>query len=87
MGASNSMTKYSVTFSGKDYTCEYNNLSEEEVIDIIGNDDIDGRTSEFEIKIGDLVIYNWQGDIDDLLDCDTMDPIILEIERVLKNVK
>lgn len=80
------MTKYSVTFSGKDYNCEYNNLSKEEVIDIFGND-IDDRTSEFQIKIGDLVIYNWQGDIDDLLDCDTMDPIIQEIERILKNVK
>lgn len=86
MGARNSMTKYSVTFSGKDYSYEYNNLSKEEVIDIFGND-IDDRTSEFEIKIGDLVIYNWQGDIDDLLDCDTMDPIIQEIERILKNVK
>lgn len=83
MGASNFMTKYSVTFSGKDYSYEYNNLSKEEVIDIFGND----RTSEFEIKIGDLVIYKWQGDIDDLLDCDTMDPIIQEIERILKNVK
>ena len=80
------MTKYSVTFSGRDYNCEFNNLNKEEVIDIFGND-IDDRTSEFEIKIGDLVIYRWQGEIDDLLDCDTMDPIIQEIERVLKNVK
>ena len=86
MGANNFMTKYSVTFCGKDYSYEYNNLSKEEVIDIFGND-IDDRTSKFEIKIGDLVIYSWQGDIDDLLDCDTMDPIITEIERVLKNVK